>query len=87
VPGYWWPATIPPIRCPRPHRRPINSTVSASEVTYLVGDGGSVLHFNGVAWLPFATPFTSALRSTYGAAAQNVYVAGDNGVVLLGTGP
>jgi hypothetical protein len=54
--------------------------------SYLVGDGGSVLHFNGATWLPLAVPVTSPLRAVYGTAAQNVYVAGDNGVVLLGIG-
>jgi hypothetical protein len=51
-----------------------------------VGDGGSVLHFNGATWLPLAVPVTSPFRAIYGTAAQNVYVAGDNGVVLLGIG-
>ncbi len=54
--------------------------------SYLVGDGGSVLHFDGSNWLPLAVPVTSAFRAIYGTAAQNVYVVGDNGVVLLGIG-
>jgi hypothetical protein len=58
---------------------------SATDV-YLVGDGGSVLHFNGTQWLPLAAPAASAFRSIHGTTAQNVYVTGDNGVVLLGTG-
>lgn len=60
-------------------------TTSATD-SYLVGDAGTVLHFNGANWLPFGVPVTSAFRSIYGTAAQNVYVVGDNGVVLLGTG-
>jgi hypothetical protein len=54
--------------------------------SYLVGDAGTVLHFDGTNWLQFEVPVTSAFRSIFGTAAQNVYVAGDNGVVLLGTG-
>jgi hypothetical protein len=54
--------------------------------SYLVGDGGSVLHFDGSNWLPLAVPVTSAFRAIYGTAAQNVYVVGDNGVVLVGIG-
>ena len=54
--------------------------------SYLVGDGGSVLHFNGSNWLPLAVPVTSAFRAIFGTAAQNVYVVGDNGVVLQGIG-
>jgi hypothetical protein len=59
---------------------------SSATDSYLVGDAGTVLHFDGVNWLPFGVPVTSAFRSIYGTAAQNVYVVGDNGVVLLGTG-
>jgi hypothetical protein len=33
-----------------------------------------------------STPVASSLRAIYGTAAQNVYIAGDDGVVLLGTG-
>jgi hypothetical protein len=54
--------------------------------SYLVGDGGSVLHFDGSNWLPLAVPVTSAFRAIFGTAAQNVYVVGDNGVVLQGIG-
>jgi hypothetical protein len=54
--------------------------------TYLVGDGGSVLHFDGSNWLPLAVPVSAAFRAIYGTAAQNVYVVGDNGVVLQGLG-
>ena len=51
-----------------------------------MGDGGSVLHFDGSNWLPLAVPVTSAFRAIFGTAAQNVYVVGDNGVVLQGIG-
>jgi hypothetical protein len=53
---------------------------------YLVGPGGSVEHFNGAKWLAMPTPVNTTLRAIFGTAAQNVYVVGDNGVVLLGTG-
>jgi photosystem II stability/assembly factor-like uncharacterized protein len=55
--------------------------------TYLVGVGGTVQHFNGTEWQQLPTPVITTLRSVYGTTAQNVYVVGDNGVVLLGTGP
>ena len=60
--------------------------VTSPTDSYLVGDGGSVLHFDGSNWLPLAVPVTSAFRAIFGTAAQNVYVAGDNGVVLQGIG-
>jgi hypothetical protein len=53
---------------------------------YLVGVAGTVQYFNGSAWFAMPTAVTTTLRSVYGTAAQNVYIAGDNGVVLLGTG-
>jgi hypothetical protein len=54
--------------------------------SYLVGDRGSVLHFDGSNWLPLAVPVSTAYRAIFGTAAQNVYVVGDNGVVLQGIG-
>ena len=36
-----------------------------------MGDGGTVLHFDGSNWLPLAVPVTSAFRAIYGTAAQN----------------
>jgi hypothetical protein len=60
--------------------------VTSPTDSYLVGDGGSVLHFDGSNWLPLAVPVSSAFRAIFGTAAQNVYVAGDNGVVLQGIG-
>jgi hypothetical protein len=60
--------------------------VTSPTDSYIVGDGGTVLHFDGSNWLPLAVPVTSAFRAIYGTAAQNVYVVGDNGVVLQGIG-
>jgi hypothetical protein len=77
------------------HPSPANGTATAFQGTWLtsatdvyaVGAAGAVQHFNGSVWLPMAPPVTSLLLSIYGTAAQNVYVAGDVGVVVLGTGP
>src|SRR5579883_356693 len=52
---------------------------------YAVGDGGTVQHYNGKAWLTMPTPVTTTLRGAYGTSATNLYVVGDNGVVLLGS--
>jgi hypothetical protein len=77
------------------HPLPANATTtnfhgtwltSAIDV-YVVGDGGVIRHFNGSGWATMTTPVTSTLRSAFGTASQNVYVGGDVGVVLLGTGP
>jgi hypothetical protein len=53
---------------------------------YAVGDGGTVQHYNGVAWLNMPSPSgTSNLRAIYGTSPTNLYVVGDLSVVLLGT--
>ena len=52
---------------------------------YAVGDAGTVQHYNGNKWINMPAPVTSRFRSVYGTSATNLYVVGDNGVVLLGT--
>ena len=52
---------------------------------YAVGDNGTVQHYNGSKWINMPAPVTTRFRSIYGTSATNVYVAGDNGVVLIGT--
>jgi hypothetical protein len=52
---------------------------------YAVGDNGTVQHYNGDKWINMPAPVSSRFRSVYGTSATNLYVVGDNGVVLLGT--
>ena len=52
---------------------------------YAVGDAGTVQHYNGNKWINMPAPVTSRFRSVYGTSSTNLYVVGDNGVVLLGT--
>jgi hypothetical protein len=52
---------------------------------YAVGDSGVVQHYNGSKWINMPAPVSSRFRSVYGTSATNLYVVGDNGVVLLGT--
>jgi len=52
---------------------------------YAVGDNGTVQHYNGSTWLNMPAPVTTRFRSVVGTSATNLYVVGDNGVVLLGT--
>jgi hypothetical protein len=52
---------------------------------YAVGDAGTVQHYNGNKWINMPAPVTSRFRSVWGTSATNLYVVGDNGVVLLGT--
>jgi len=52
---------------------------------YAVGDNGTVQHYNGSKWINMPAPVTTRFRSIYGTSPTNVYVVGDDGVVLLGT--
>jgi hypothetical protein len=52
---------------------------------YAVGDAGTVQHYNGNKWINMPAPVSSRFRSVYGTSATNLYVVGDNGVVLVGT--
>jgi hypothetical protein len=52
---------------------------------YAVGDAGTIQHFNGTQWSPMWSGVTTTLRTVYGISPTNVYVGGDNGVVLIGS--
>jgi hypothetical protein len=52
---------------------------------YAVGNNGTVQHYNGTTWLNMPTSVTGTLRGVFGTSSTNLYVVGDNGVVLLGT--
>jgi hypothetical protein len=52
---------------------------------YVVGDAGTIQHYNGTEWLNMPSGVTTALRAVHGTAETHILVGGDNGVVLLGT--
>jgi hypothetical protein len=52
---------------------------------YVVGDAGTIQHWNGTEWLGMPSGVTTALRAVHGTARAHILVGGDNGVVLLGT--
>jgi hypothetical protein len=55
---------------------------SSSSDVFAVGDGGTILHFNGLRWAAMSSPTTETLRAVSGTAPDNVYAAGDNGTAL-----
>ena len=59
-------------------------TYSPTDV-YLVGAAGYIKHYNGAKWLQMPSGQTVTLNAVFGTAQANVYVVGNNGVVLLGT--
>jgi hypothetical protein len=52
---------------------------------YAVGDAGTVQHYNGTQWSPMWSGVTTTLRAVYGLSPTQVYIVGDNGVVLVGS--
>jgi hypothetical protein len=52
---------------------------------YAVGGTGTIVHYNGTEWSSMWSGVTSNLRAVFGTSATNVYVGGDNGVVLVGS--
>jgi len=59
---------------------------AASGDVYAVGAAGTIEHWNGSEWLAMPSGVTTTLRAAHGVPeAGHMIVAGDNGVVLLGT--
>jgi hypothetical protein len=52
---------------------------------YVVGDAGTIQHWNGGEWLTMPSGVTTPLRAVHGTARSHILVGGDNGVVLFGT--
>lgn len=49
---------------------------------FAVGDGGTILHYNGTAWSVMDSGTTQCLRGVWGAATGEVYAVGDGGTIL-----
>ncbi|HSY81420.1 MAG TPA: hypothetical protein VK807_06645 [Gemmatimonadaceae bacterium] len=52
---------------------------------YAVGDAGTIQHWNGTQWSPMWSGVTTTLRAVYGLSPTQVYIVGDNGLVLAGS--
>ena len=49
---------------------------------FTVGDGGVILHFDGVRWSPMESGTTARLQSVWGSGPSDVFAVGWNGVAL-----
>jgi len=49
---------------------------------YAVGNGGTILRYNGTAWTAIASPTTNNLHDVWGSSASDIYMVGANGTVL-----
>jgi hypothetical protein len=54
---------------------------SGSDV-FVVGDNGTVVHFDGTAWSVMTTGVTASLRTVWGTSSSNVYAAGIGGQII-----
>jgi hypothetical protein len=52
---------------------------------YAVGDAGTIQHWNGTQWSPMWSGVTTTLRAVYGLSPTQVFIVGDNGLVLAGS--
>jgi hypothetical protein len=55
---------------------------TADTDAWIVGDAGTVLHWNGSTWSTSSAPTTKALRGIWGAGTTAVYAVGDDGALL-----
>ena len=49
---------------------------------FAVGDGGTIVQFDGNAWSKATSPTTNNLRAIWGSSPTNIYAVGEGGVVL-----
>ena len=54
---------------------------SGSDV-FAVGEGGTILHYDGTEWAPMSSGTTSNLEEVWGTARNNVYAVGEDGTIL-----
>jgi hypothetical protein len=54
---------------------------SANDI-WAVGEGGTIVHFNGGAWSLVASPITEHLSAIWGTSADDVWVVGDKGTIV-----
>lgn len=55
---------------------------AANEDLWVVGDAGSMLHYNGATWSPQSSPTSSTLRAIWGSGPEEIWAVGDAGTVL-----
>lgn len=53
-----------------------------SAIGMLVGDGGTAIRYNGLAYTATPTGITTALRAAFGLSDTQIYAVGDGGVIL-----
>jgi hypothetical protein len=55
---------------------------SSESDVFAVGDGGTILHYNGSRWSAMSSPTGENLHGVHGTGPDNVFAGGDNGTAL-----
>ena len=55
---------------------------STSNDVWTVGDGGTILHWDGTAWSAFVGGTTKSLSGVWGSASNDVWTVGAGGTIL-----
>jgi photosystem II stability/assembly factor-like uncharacterized protein len=55
---------------------------SSARDVFVVGDEGTILHYDGSVWKPMPSSTDQGLFATWGSSARDVYATGDNGTFL-----
>ena len=74
--GKWMTVTNPAARTLRGMWSSSDSNIVA------VGDGGTIVQYDGSTWTPPVSGVTANLRAVWGSGSTNIYAVGDNGTVL-----
>ena len=55
---------------------------AAANDIWAVGDGGVIVHFNGVDWSTIPSGTTENLSSIWGSGPNDIWAGGDSGILL-----
>ena len=55
---------------------------SSSTDVYAVGDGGTILHYDGNTWSNMPSGTSDTLSAVWGSSSSDVYTVGTNGIIL-----
>jgi hypothetical protein len=55
---------------------------SSASIVFAVGDGGTILHYDGSSWSSMTSGTANNLNGVWGSSASDVFVVGDGGTIL-----
>ena len=65
------------------HLQDVNDVwASSSNDVFVVGNQGTITHFDGISWTPMESGVTRDLKAVWGSGPDSVYAVGDQGTIL-----